>query len=97
MQNLPDIGLIQTNQEWTCTWFTCAVWHSPTFFPQAQSTPFAKSSGLWDAQVPLNSPFFRNISLTDKPTKNKASIPTVNNIVIIKSIKYVTNIHNSLF
>lgn len=53
-------------------------------FPQyPQVAPSLLRKGLWDAQVPLNSPFLRNMSLTDIRMKNNATKPTVMNTVVI--------------
>lgn len=55
-----------------------------TVFPQKlQVTPSLFKNGLWEAQVPLNSPFFRKISLTDIKIKNNATKPRVSTIVAI--------------
>lgn len=53
-------------------------------FPQKpQEAPSLLRKGLWEAQVPLNSPFLRKMSLTDIKTKNSATKPNVNNTVVI--------------
>jgi len=49
-----------------------------TVFPQRlQVIPSLLRNGLCEAQVPLNSPFFRKISLTDIKTKKRAMKPSV--------------------
>ena len=49
-----------------------------TVFPQRlQVIPSLLRNGLCEAQVPLNSPFFRKISLTDIKTKKIAMKPSV--------------------
>jgi len=49
-----------------------------TVFPhRPQVTPSLFRKGLCEAQVPLNSPFFRKISLTDIKTKKRAMKPSV--------------------
>jgi hypothetical protein len=53
---------------------------SPSFnvLPQyPQVTPSLLSQGLCEAQVPLNSPFFKKIRRTDSSIKNRANIPMV--------------------
>ena len=55
-----------------------------TVFPQSpQVAPSLFRKGLWEAQVPLNSPFFRKISLTDIKTKKMAIKPRVMKKVVI--------------
>lgn len=55
-----------------------------TSFPQKPHLiPSLFRKGLWEAQVPLNSPFFKKMSRTDMPTKNKAIRPSVKNKVAI--------------
>jgi hypothetical protein len=55
-----------------------------TVFPhKLQVIPSLLRKGLCDAQVPLNSPFFRKISLTDIRTKNSARKPSVIKKVVI--------------
>lgn len=53
-----------------------------TVLPQKpQAAPSLFKKGLWDAQVPLNSPFFFRRILTDIKTKNNAINPMPNNTV----------------
>jgi len=55
-----------------------------TVFPQRlQVIPSLLRNGLCEAQVPLNSPFFRKISLTDIKTKKRAMKPRVIKKVVI--------------
>ncbi|VXD17459.1 hypothetical protein MARINOS108_140042 [Marinoscillum sp. 108] len=46
--------------------------------------PSLFKKGLWEAQVPLNSPFFLNISLTDIKMKNIAINPIPSNTVAMR-------------
>jgi len=56
-------------------------------FPQKpQDSPLLFRKGLWEAQVPLNSPSFFNINLTDISTKNSAINPIPKNTVAITQI-----------
>jgi hypothetical protein len=55
-----------------------------TVFPhKLQVIPSLLRKGLCDAQVPLNSPFLRKISLTDIRTKKSARKPSVIKKVVI--------------
>ncbi len=55
-----------------------------TVFPhKLQVTPSLFKKGLCEAQVPLNSPFLRKMSLTDIRIKNTATKPKVRNMVAI--------------
>ena len=55
-----------------------------TVLPQRpQVTPSLFRKGLCEAQVPLNSPFLRKISLTDIKTKKRAMKPSVMIKVVI--------------
>jgi hypothetical protein len=55
-----------------------------TVFPhKLQVIPSLLRKGLCEAQVPLNSPFLRKISLTDIKTKKSARKPSVIKKVVI--------------
>ena len=55
-----------------------------TVFPhKLQVIPSLLRKGLCEAQVPLNSPFLRKISLTDIRTKKSARKPSVIKKVVI--------------
>lgn len=53
-------------------------------YPQVAPSLFRK--GLCEAHVPLNSPFFTKINLTDIRTKKMATIPIPSNTVSIAVI-----------
>jgi hypothetical protein len=53
-------------------------------FPQyPHVVPSFTSQGLCEAQVPLNSPFFKKINRTDMSTKNSAMKPTEKSRTVI--------------
>jgi hypothetical protein len=67
--------------------------HSVVFFPQKeQVSPSAFKKGLWEAQVPLNSPFLTSKSLIPTAAKNTSISPIDKSIVTI--FNFFSNINH---